>query len=77
MKFFKSDVSQIAGPGGKDINFLSGETEITKEYVNEILDDFFDPEIENSEEMRDKAWELLKEGKDVTLNGVCISTKKN
>ncbi|MGI0106704.1 hypothetical protein [Salinimicrobium sp. WS361] len=77
MNFYKSNVNQIPnGPGGKDLNFLSGEEEITKEEAEKIFNDFFNSDADNSARMKVKAWKYLETGVDVTLGDVCISTKK-
>ncbi|WZL88284.1 hypothetical protein VS868_11825 [Salinimicrobium sp. 3283s] len=77
MNFYKSNVSQIPnGPGGKDLNFLSGEEKITKEEAEKIFDDFFNSDADNSARMKVEAWKHLESGVNVTLGDVCISIKK-
>lgn len=76
--YFKQQVSSLEGPGGKDLNFLHDSTEITEEEAVEILDEFFDaPNAKNAKEMRETAWNYIQAGKDVTINGICLSSKKN
>ena len=76
-KYFKSTVNTVMnGPGGKDLNFISGKSEIAEENVKEVFDEFFDDaEATNGNEMKEKAWEMLNAGKSITLNGVCYSSK--